>query len=105
MFLKQILLTILRASSEIVSVFYAIEDECEISVVASDSHASIPERKNVIGEHVFESGFYQSIGLTNEPPIVHQQSIYQNITIVRSQYYGKILVLDGVLQLTEKDAD
>lgn len=105
MFLKQILLTILRASSEIVSAFYATPEECGISSVASDSHTSIPERKNVIGEHIFESGFYQSIELTNEPPIVHQQSIYQNITIVRSQHYGKILVLDGVLQLTEKDAD
>jgi len=103
MFLKPIVLTLLTASP-ITSSVYAIE-ETEVDVNAYGPYQSIQETENVIGEHVFESGFYQSIALTDEPPIVHKQSMYQNITIVRSKHYGKILALDGVIQLTEKDAD
>mmetsp|Transcript_16811 Transcript_16811/g.25159 ORF Transcript_16811/g.25159 Transcript_16811/m.25159 type:complete len:340 (-) Transcript_16811:5-1024(-) len=60
---------------------------------------------NVAGEYIAESGFYQSITLTGEKPLVESQSKYQNIKVVQSKYYGKVLVLDGVIQLTEKDGD
>jgi spermidine synthase len=58
-----------------------------------------------VGEWVEESGFYQSIRTTPDSPILKLQSKYQAIEIHKSIHYGKILVLDGVLQLTEKDAD
>ena len=32
-------------------------------------------------------------------------SEYQRIDVVESKYYGRILILDGVVQLTERDAD
>eukprot|EP00586_Coscinodiscus_wailesii_P022308 CAMPEP_0172509634 /NCGR_PEP_ID=MMETSP1066-20121228/221807_1 /TAXON_ID=671091 /ORGANISM="Coscinodiscus wailesii, Strain CCMP2513" /LENGTH=320 /DNA_ID=CAMNT_0013288219 /DNA_START=148 /DNA_END=1110 /DNA_ORIENTATION=- len=57
--------------------------------------------KQVISERNPEIGFSQSI--TCEPILV-KQSKFQKIEIHRSQHYGKILVLDGVVQLTEKDA-
>ena len=43
--------------------------------------------------------------MADSEPIVQRQSQYQLIEVHRNQYYGKILVLDGVVQLTEKDAD
>jgi len=104
MLIKPILLPLLTVC-QITSNVVAIADEVEAKVFASGPYQTAPESRNVIGEHVFESGFYQSIALTDEPPIVQQQSMYQNITIVRSKHYGKILALDGVLQLTEKDAN
>ena len=60
---------------------------------------------NVAGEYIAESGFYQSLTLTGEKPLHESQSKYQNIKVVRSKYYGKVLILDGVVQLTEKDGD
>jgi len=55
-----------------------------------------------IGEYFEEIGFYQSIKATRQYSL---QSKYQAIEIYESAYYGKILALDGVLQLTERDAD
>lgn len=60
---------------------------------------------NVVGEYISESGFYQSLTLASEKPIVLKRSKYQEIKVVRSNYFGKILVLDGVIQLTEKDGN
>ena len=60
---------------------------------------------NVVGEYISETGFYQSLTLTSEKPLVHTQSKYQDIKVVKSKYYGKVLVLDGVVQLTEKDGN
>jgi len=59
-----------------------------------------------IGEMTEETGFYQSIRLGEGNPVLYEtQSDFQNIQVVQSQAYGKILVLDGVVQLTERDAD
>lgn len=58
-----------------------------------------------VGEYIAETGFYQSILLTNDSPIYRKRSKFQEIEVLRSKYYGKILVLDGVVQLTEKDAN
>ena len=60
---------------------------------------------NVVGEYISESGFYQSLTLASEKPIVQKQSKYQEIKVVKSNYFGKVLVLDGVVQLTEKDGN
>jgi len=65
------------------------------------------ERSNspVAGEFIAETGFYQSISLTHDTPLLERRSRYQNISIYESKHYGKILMLDGVIQLTERDAD
>lgn len=62
-------------------------------------------RRAVAGEYISETGFYQSISLTDDVPILQRKSRYQDISILKSKHYGKILMLDGVIQLTEKDAD
>lgn len=36
---------------------------------------------------------------------MEKASKFQDISVIRSKHYGKILMLDGVIQLTEKDAD
>ena len=61
--------------------------------------------ENSTGEYISETGFYQSITLNNQEPIIETRSKYQDISVVESDYYGKILVLDGVVQLTERDAN
>ncbi len=60
---------------------------------------------NVVGEYISESGFYQSITLMDEKPVYKKKSKFQDISVLKSKHYGKILMLDGVIQLTEKDAD
>lgn len=62
-------------------------------------------RGRIVGEHIMETGFYQSIAVEKEGPLCQRQSKYQEIIVENSLHYGKILVLDGVVQLTEKDAD
>ncbi len=59
----------------------------------------------MVGEYISETGFYQSLTLSGEKPIVHTRSKYQEIKVVTSKYYGKVLVLDGVVQLTQKDGN
>lgn len=71
---------------------------------AADPTTSRPASP-VVGELIEETGFYQSIRLTSDPPIYRKRSKYQLIEVHRSPYYGKVLVLDGVVQLTERDAD
>jgi spermidine synthase len=41
----------------------------------------------------------------DEKPVATLRSKFQEIAIYRSQHYGKVLMLDGVVQLTEKDAN
>lgn len=63
-------------------------------------------KRPVIGELMAETGFYQSMTLTSDDePLFQHKSKYQDISIVRAEYYGKVLILDGVVQLTERDAD
>jgi len=69
----------------------------------ASSHASKPS--NAVGEYISESGFYQSITLTDDKPVFEKKSKFQDISVLNSKHYGKILMLDGVIQLTEKDAD
>lgn len=58
-----------------------------------------------VGEHVEDLGYFHSIRLASDEPIVRTRSKFQLIEVFQSQHFGKILVLDGVMQLTEKDAD
>ena len=74
-------------------------------VVQSSTGFDETQSKNHVGESIEETGFYQSIRLTSEKPLFEKQSQYQKIEVHNSPYYGKILVLDGVLQLAERDAD
>lgn len=75
---------------------------------AGSTDGSDPSTKRpVIGELMAETGFYQSMTLSSdeEQPLYHTRSQYQDISIVKTDYYGKVLILDGVVQLTERDAD
>lgn len=77
--------------------------ELTAAVTSNDDNATPHSHK--LGEYDEESGFFQSIATTVDSPIFKSTSKYQDIEIHKSKYYGKILVLDGVLQLTERDAD
>jgi len=68
------------------------------SSMMPDDHA---ERSKSIVESDPEIGFSQSI---LADPIFLKQSKFQKIEIRQSSHYGKILVLDDVIQLTETDA-
>lgn len=35
--------------------------------------------------------------------LIHKQSLFQDIRIIENEEYGRILFLDGVTQITEKD--
>ncbi|CAB9523642.1 Polyamine aminopropyltransferase [Seminavis robusta] len=67
--------------------------------------ADVGHSESEIGEFFEECGFYQSLRTTADSPIRKLRSKYQDIEIHRSKHYGNILVLDGVLQLTERDAN
>ena len=58
-----------------------------------------------ISEHDEETGFTQSIRVKSASPIYTKQSKYQFIEVHDSDHFGKILILDGVTQLTERDGD
>lgn len=58
----------------------------------------------MLGELMAETGFYQSMTLKSGEPLYSARSEYQKIEIVEAVHYGKVLVLDGVVQLTERDA-
>jgi len=72
--------------------------------VALSIASSAKEPQPSIGEAMSDIGFYQSLQVSH-PPLVDVQSDYQKIQLFSSQHYGKILVLDGVIQLTERDAN
>lgn len=61
--------------------------------------------KNKVGDWEEETGFYQAIEVTSDSPVYDKESKFQAIEVYKSKYFGKILMLDGVLQLTERDAD
>jgi hypothetical protein len=61
--------------------------------------------KHRIGEMERSIGFYQAIEMIENSLLYSKQSKYQAIEVHQSKFYGKMLVLDGVIQLTERDAD
>jgi len=58
-----------------------------------------------VGEWEANIGFYQAIELTKNSLLYKKQSEFQSIEVHQSKFYGKVLMLDDVLQLTERDAD
>jgi spermidine synthase len=52
-----------------------------------------------------ETGFSQSLDVLSDTPIFYKRSKYQTIEVYESHHFGKILKLDRVTQLTERDAD
>lgn len=45
----------------------------------------------------------QAMSLQVEQILHHEKSMYQDILVFQSTTYGKVLVLDGVIQVTERD--
>mmetsp|Transcript_33113 Transcript_33113/g.43599 ORF Transcript_33113/g.43599 Transcript_33113/m.43599 type:complete len:320 (-) Transcript_33113:430-1389(-) len=45
----------------------------------------------------------QRFSLQVEEVLLHQKSDYQDVLVFKSSTYGNVLVLDGVIQLTERD--
>lgn len=60
---------------------------------------------NRIGELEPSIGFYQAIEVVENSLLFAKQSQYQTIEVHQTKFFGKMLVLDGVIQLTERDAD
>lgn len=58
-----------------------------------------------LSEDIPEIGFSQSISVDGGYPIVELESEYQNIAVYKTPHFGKVLVLDDVVQITERDAD
>ena len=82
---------------------------CILLTTSGQSQGSLPTvddfPKYRIGEMEKSIGFYQAIEMDEDSLLFSKQSKYQNIEVHQSKHYGKILVLDGVIQLTERDAD
>ncbi len=60
---------------------------------------------NRVGEIEQSIGFYQAIELVENSLLYRKQSQYQSIEVHQTKHFGKLLLLDGVIQLTERDAD
>jgi len=58
-----------------------------------------------VGEIEQSIGFYQAIELPENSLLYKKQSKYQSIEVHQTKHFGKLLLLDGVIQLTERDAD
>ncbi|CAD5206664.1 unnamed protein product [Bursaphelenchus okinawaensis] len=55
--------------------------------------------ENVLGNHWAGQAF----SLQVEEVLYHQRSQYQNVLVFKSNTYGNVLALDGVIQCTERD--
>lgn len=86
------------ASDDIAATSYS-SSSSSFSVVGDD----VPTSR--IGELEQSIGFYQAIELAEKSLLYSKQSKYQDIQVHKSKFFGKVLVLDGVIQLTERDAD
>lgn len=60
---------------------------------------------NRIGEIEQSIGFYQAIEVLANSLLYEKKSKYQAIEVHQTKHFGKLLLLDGVIQLTERDAD
>lgn len=58
----------------------------------------------IVGNRISDQlhDFYR-ISLSYNDVLVEEQSEFQNIKIVQTEVFGRVLLLDGVIQLTEKD--
>ena len=84
---------------------------CQDAILASDDNDNDDDDddeelpKHRIAEFEANIGFYQAIELIENSKLYETKSQFQSIQVHQSKYYGKILALDGALQLTERDAD
>ena len=82
------------------------EDELDARIkssVALNDESYTEKSSTLVSERIAEIGFIQSIELLSNIPLHSSTSAYQEIELYESKFYGKILVLDGVLQITEQD--
>jgi len=63
------------------------------------------QRKYYLSEEVLEVGITQSITLDTDEPLFWEKSKYQEVAVYKSKHFGKVLVIDDAVQLSEKDAD
>ena len=56
---------------------------------------------NTIFKEVLHKGLTQEV--TVNKVLIDKKSKYQRIQILDTPVYGRILVLDGIIQITEKD--
>ena len=80
---------------------------CAFIRCSSSPAANTVEKPEQSMKHILEEedeiGYIQSLTVES-PPIAHIKSDYQSIEVYNSKHYGKVLLLDDNLQLTEKDA-
>lgn len=80
---------------------------CLIIISCSWHHAAAAatetDTRTKIVEEEEEIGYIQTI-VVDPAPIASVQSPYQKIDVHTSDHFGKVLVIDDCLQLTEKDA-
>lgn len=65
----------------------------------------IQDNKPQFSENVIEVGVTQSLELVSRSPLFSKKSKYQDVHVYLSKHFGKVLVIDEAVQLTEKDAD
>ena len=97
---------VLTKNEEIVNTVEKDNNDNNLSKNTNDDEDDDDEDDNdvrLISEEEVEIGYTQSL-IVNQPPIVQIQSAYQNIEIYNSHHYGKVLLLDDNLQVTENDA-
>ncbi|GKY92905.1 hypothetical protein MPSEU_000259500 [Mayamaea pseudoterrestris] len=75
------------------------------SATSQTDHEAAASRHHNIGEYFPETGFYQGLRIKDSKPLIRKQSPYQLIEVHHNPHFGRILVLDGVLQLTERDGN
>ncbi|CAI3922159.1 Spermidine synthase (polyamine aminopropyltransferase) (SpeE) (PDB:6BQ2) [Commensalibacter communis] len=68
--------------------------------VFEDSEKDNKMSKQWIDETLYDE-WKQSFRVDKE--LAHKQSDYQDIRIIENEFYGRVLLLDGVTQITEKD--
>ena len=61
------------------------------------------KQMNAIFKEVLHKGLMQEV--TINKVLIDKKSKYQRIQILDTSVYGRILVLDGIIQITEKDED
>lgn len=74
-----------------------LSNENDRSMISASSAEALSKS---ISEYDSETGFTQSILVKSNSPIFSMQSKFQFIQVHESEHWGKILVLDGVTQLT-----
>jgi hypothetical protein len=79
--------------------------QTNVSPQNNDTVPQVPRKRSEVGERIAETGFYQSMQLKTDAPICNKTSKYQTIEVHQAKHYGKVLMLDGVIQLAERDAN